>query len=59
MKKVEPNCAAPIGLPQGRTPSDDQLGPLEGLHADEHLAEGRGDEHQRGGVDAVARGRRS
>lgn len=21
MKKAEPNCAAPIGLPQGRTPS--------------------------------------
>ena len=54
MKKTEPNCGAPQGLLPGTHAFRDQLGPLEGLHADEGGAEGRGHQHQDGGLLAVA-----
>ena len=53
MKNAEPNCAAPHGLPQGRTPFVDQLGPLERLHADEGGAENSRRDQQHEGRLAV------
>ncbi len=35
MKKLAPNCAAPMGFPQGRTPFCNELAPFKCLHADE------------------------
>ena len=53
MKKVEPNCAAPQGLPQGRTPSLISLVHSKRLHSDECGAKCRGHQHQNRSFNAI------
>ena len=55
MKNAEPNCAAPIGLPHGRTPSSRiSLVHSKACMPTKVAPKRRGDQHQRGGLAAIA-----